>query len=115
MKRRVLIGKALSHGPRILFLDEPTAGVDVNLRREMWAVVRELKAAGVTVILTTHYLEEAEQLCSKIAFINGGEIVATGTSGELATTYGVSSLEDAYLALVGRGELSRAHIAADTL
>ena len=66
---------------------------------------------GTTILLTTHYLEEAEQLCNKIAFINGGEIVATGTSGDLAREYGVSSLEDAYLALVGRGELSRAHVA----
>ncbi len=75
MKRRVLIAKALSHGPRILFLDEPTAGVDVNLRREMWDVVRALKAEGVTIILTTHYLEEAEALCDEIALISGGHIV----------------------------------------
>jgi ABC-2 type transport system ATP-binding protein len=75
--------------------------------------VQRINAEGTTILLTTHYLEEAEQLCNKIAFINGGEIVGTGTSQELAAGYGVSSLEDAYLALVGRGELSRAHIGTD--
>ena len=75
--------------------------------------MQRINAEGTTILLTTHYLEEAEQLCNKIAFINGGEIVATGTSRELSEQYGVKSLEDAYLALVGRGELSRAHIEAD--
>ncbi len=114
MKRRLVLARALMHRPRLLILDEPTAGVDVELRLELWHYVQRINAEGTTILLTTHYLEEAEQLCSKIAFINGGEIVATGTSGELAATYDVNSLEDAYLALVGRGELSRAHIAADT-
>ncbi|SDO35938.1 ABC transporter ATP-binding protein [Vreelandella arcis] len=75
MKRRVLIAKALSHEPRILFLDEPTAGVDVELRREMWQVVRELRDNGVTIILTTHYIEEAEEMADRIGVINNGEIV----------------------------------------
>jgi ABC-2 type transport system ATP-binding protein len=75
MKRRVLIAKALSHEPQILFLDEPSAGVDVELRREMWAMVRELRASGVTIILTTHYIEEAEQMADRIGVINHGEII----------------------------------------
>ncbi|TDL75227.1 ABC transporter ATP-binding protein [Palleronia sediminis] len=74
MKRRVLIAKALSHEPRVLFLDEPTAGVDVELRRDMWDTVRELKALGVTIILTTHYIEEAEELADRIGIIADGEI-----------------------------------------
>ena len=75
MKRRVLIAKALSHEPRILFLDEPTAGVDVELRRDMWKMVRSLRETGVTVILTTHYIEEAEEMADRIGVINKGEIV----------------------------------------
>jgi len=75
MKRRLLIAKALSHEPRILFLDEPTAGVDVELRREMWMLVRSLQAAGVTIILTTHYIDEAEEMADRIGVINKGEII----------------------------------------
>jgi len=75
MKRRVLIAKALSHEPRILFLDEPTAGVDVELRKDMWQVVRELRDDGVTIILTTHYIEEAEEMADRVAVINKGEII----------------------------------------
>jgi ABC-2 type transport system ATP-binding protein len=75
MKRRVLIAKALSHEPRVLFLDEPTAGVDVELRKDMWATVNKLKKQGVTIILTTHYIEEAEAIADRIAVINGGEIL----------------------------------------
>jgi ABC-2 type transport system ATP-binding protein len=107
MKRRLILARALMHRPRLLILDEPTAGVDVELRLELWHYVQRINAEGTTILLTTHYLEEAEQLCDKIAFINGGEIVAQGTSGELAARYGVSGLEDAYLELVGRKELSR--------
>jgi ABC-2 type transport system ATP-binding protein len=113
MKRRLILARALMHRPRLLILDEPTAGVDVELRLELWQYVQRINAEGTTILLTTHYLEEAEQLCDHIAFINGGEIVATGTSGELAARYGVASLEDAYLELVGRKELSRAHLAAE--
>jgi ABC-2 type transport system ATP-binding protein len=75
MKRRVMIAKALSHEPQILFLDEPTAGVDVELRRDMWEMVRALRASGVTIILTTHYIEEAEEMADRIGVINKGEIV----------------------------------------
>jgi ABC-2 type transport system ATP-binding protein len=75
MKRRVMIAKALSHEPQILFLDEPTAGVDVELRRDMWEMVRGLRASGVTIILTTHYIEEAEEMADRIGVINKGEIV----------------------------------------
>ncbi len=75
MKRRVMIAKALSHEPRILFLDEPTAGVDVELRRDMWAMVRDLRERGVTIILTTHYIEEAEEMADRIGVINKGEII----------------------------------------
>jgi ABC-2 type transport system ATP-binding protein len=75
MKRRVLIAKALAHEPRILFLDEPTAGVDVELRQDMWQIVRALRAAGVTIILTTHYIDEAEELADRVGVINKGEIV----------------------------------------
>lgn len=75
MKRRVLIAKALSHEPSILFLDEPTAGVDVSLRKDMWQIVRELRESGVTIILTTHYIEEAEEIADRVGVINHGEIV----------------------------------------
>jgi len=75
MKRRVLIAKALSHEPSILFLDEPTAGVDVELRHDMWKMVRELRAGGVTIILTTHYIEEAQEMADRVGVINGGELI----------------------------------------
>jgi len=75
MKRRVLIAKALSHEPRVLFLDEPTAGVDVELRQDMWGIVRELSASGVTILLTTHYIEEAEEMADRVGVINAGELI----------------------------------------
>ena len=83
MKRRLLIAKAMVHSPPVLVLDEPTAGVDVELRRQLWELVGELNAEGVTVVLTTHYLEEAEQLCDRIAIISHGELIANKTTREL--------------------------------
>jgi ABC-2 type transport system ATP-binding protein len=83
MKRRLLIAKAMVHSPPVLVLDEPTAGVDVELRRQLWELVGALNAEGVTVVLTTHYLEEAEQLCERIAIINHGELIANKTTREL--------------------------------
>ena len=88
MKRRVLIAKALSHEPRVLFLDEPTAGVDVELRRDMWEHVRGLRAAGVTVILTTHYIDEAEEMADRIGVINKGEIILVEDKAELMRKLG---------------------------
>lgn len=88
MKRRVLIAKALSHEPEILFLDEPTAGVDVELRRDMWAMVRGLREHGVTIILTTHYIEEAEEMADRVGIINGGEIVLVEDKIKLMRTLG---------------------------
>jgi ABC-2 type transport system ATP-binding protein len=92
MKRRVLIAKALSHEPQVLFLDEPTAGVDVELRKDMWGVVQSLRAAGVTIILTTHYIEEAEQLADRIGIINKGEIILVEERTELMRKLGKKQL-----------------------
>lgn len=94
MKRRLMIARALVHKPTFLFLDEPTAGVDVELRNEMWVFLRELNASGVTIVLTTHYLEEAEKLCRHIAIMNQGAIKTVGTLAEV--TEG-KSLETVYL------------------
>ncbi|MDO5530033.1 MAG: ABC transporter ATP-binding protein, partial [Paracoccus sp. (in: a-proteobacteria)] len=88
MKRRVLIAKALSHRPKVLFLDEPTAGVDVALRREMWQVVDQLRRDGVTIILTTHYLEEAEEMADRIGVINRGELLLMKPTAELMGEFG---------------------------
>src|SRR5262249_12398690 len=92
MKRRLLIAKALSHEPKILFLDEPTAGVDVNLRQEMWQTVRALRASGVTIILTTHYIEEAEDMADRVGVINHGEIILVEDKAELMHKLGRKQL-----------------------
>ena len=92
MKRRVLIAKALSHEPQILFLDEPTAGVDVELRKDMWLVVEDLRQTGVTIILTTHYIEEAEAIADRVAVINQGEIIVVDDKNELIKRMGHKKL-----------------------
>jgi len=92
MKRRVMIAKALSHEPRILFLDEPTAGVDVELRKDMWDLVRALRASGVTIILTTHYIEEAEQMADRIGVINKGQLILVENKAELMRKLGRKQL-----------------------
>jgi len=92
MKRRVLIAKALSHEPTILFLDEPTAGVDVELRQDMWKVVEDLRKTGVTIILTTHYIEEAEAIADRVAVINQGEIIVVDNTKELLKKMGHKKL-----------------------
>ena len=92
MKRRVLIAKALSHEPQILFLDEPTAGVDVELRRDMWDMVRELRTSGVTIILTTHYIEEAEQMADRIGIIRKGELILVEDKAVLMRKLGKKQL-----------------------
>jgi ABC-2 type transport system ATP-binding protein len=114
MQRRLDVALGLVHRPRVLFLDEPTTGLDPEARTAMWEEIGRLAGdEELAILLTTHYLEEAQQLCDHVAFINHGTIVAQGTSAELAAQYGVSSLEDAYLELVGRKELSRAHVGVD--
>ena len=97
MKRRLMIARALVHQPRLLILDEPTAGVDVELRHQMWVFLRKLNESGVTIILTTHYLEEAEKLCRNIAIINKGEIVTQGTMAEVM---GKRTLEEVFLEVI---------------
>ena len=92
MKRRVLIAKALAHDPTVLFLDEPTAGVDVSLRKDMWNIVRELKAAGVTIILTTHYIEEAEEIADRVGVINNGELILVEETTKLLNKLGKKQL-----------------------
>ncbi len=101
MKRRVLFARAMMHNPKILFLDEPTAGVDIELRHRLWEYIRELNRGGLTILLTTHYLEEAEELCEEIALINDGKIAAQGTSADLKEKYDVKSIEEVYLKVVG--------------
>jgi ABC-2 type transport system ATP-binding protein len=112
MKRRVMIAKALSHDPRILFLDEPTAGVDVELRKDMWGVVRRLREEGVTIILTTHYIEEAEQMADRIGVINKGELVLVEDKATLMRKLGRKQLT---IHLHGRLDAVPAELAAHRL
>jgi ABC-2 type transport system ATP-binding protein len=93
MKRRVMIAKALSHEPAILFLDEPTAGVDVELRRDMWELVRKLRADGTTIILTTHYIEEAEEMADRVGVISRGELIAVDDKASLMAKMGRKTLD----------------------
>ena len=101
MKRRVMFARALVHDPKLLFLDEPTAGVDVELRYKLWEYIRELNRGGMTILLTTHYLEEAEELCEELALIDGGRIAAQGTKDDLKEEYGARNVEEVYLRVVG--------------
>ena len=93
MKRRVMIAKALSHEPEILFLDEPSAGVDVELRRDMWDLVRKLREDGTTIILTTHYIEEAEEMADRVGVISRGELIAVDEKGDLMVKMGKKTLD----------------------
>jgi len=100
MKRRLMIARGLVHAPRLLILDEPTAGVDVEMRRGMWEFLRKLNAAGTTIVLTTHYLEEAEDLCRNIAIINKGTIVVNESMEGLLARHGKEKLENVYLDII---------------
>jgi len=96
-RRRLLLARALMHRPRLVILDEPTAGVDVELRMELWRYIRQLHAEGTTILLTTHYLEEAEQLCEEIGLIQGGRLIARDTAQGLRDHFGVDRLHDVYV------------------
>ncbi len=104
MKRRLLIAKALVHQPRLLFLDEPTAGVDVELRRELWQEVEDLRAAGTTIVLTTHYIEEAERLADRIGVIHNGELLLVEGRESLLDRHDGRSLEDIFVELIRRAD-----------
>jgi ABC-2 type transport system ATP-binding protein len=112
MRRRLLLARALLHEPRLVILDEPTAGVDVELRHELWRYIRKLHGAGTTILLTTHYLEEAESLCQDIALIGNGAIVARDSAEGLKRRYAASSLEDVYLKTVARHRRDVEEVAA---
>ena len=101
MRRRLLLARALMHEPRLVILDEPTAGVDFELRLELWRYIRRLHEEGTTILLTTHYLEEAEELCSEIALIRGGRIIARDSAAGLRATYDAGSLADVYVKAMG--------------
>ncbi len=105
MKRRLLIAKALVHKPKILILDEPTAGVDVELRHRLWKFVRKLNEEGTTIILTTHYLEEAEELADRIAIVDHGKLQAVDTLDKLKTKYDKKNLHEIYMQLVHNGNI----------
>ena len=101
MRRRLLLARALMHRPRLVILDEPTAGVDFELRQELWRYIRRLHGEGTTILLTTHYLEEAEHLCEEIALIRGGHLIARDTADGLRDHYGAGSLADVYVKAMG--------------
>jgi ABC-2 type transport system ATP-binding protein len=106
MRRRLLLARALLHEPALVILDEPTAGVDVELRHELWRYIRRLHEQGTTILLTTHYLEEAEELCEEIALIGEGKIVARDSAAGLKERYGADTLEGVYLKTVASGRLA---------
>lgn len=112
MRRRLLLARALLHRPNLVILDEPTAGVDLELRHELWSYIRKLHEQGTTILLTTHYLEEAEALCDEIAMISGGQIVARDTAAGLKSLHGVETLEEVYLKTVAGGKIHLAEEAA---
>jgi ABC-2 type transport system ATP-binding protein len=97
MRRRLLLARALMHRPRLVILDEPTAGVDFELRMELWRYIRQLHSEGTTILLTTHYLEEAEELCEEIALIRGGVLIARDSADGLRRHYGADTLADVYV------------------
>src|SRR2546421_2100363 len=101
MRRRLLLARALMHEPRLVILDEPTAGVDFELRLELWRYIRRLHGAGTTILLTTHYLEEAEELCEDIALIRGGRLIARDSAEGLRAAYGGDTLADVYVRAMG--------------
>src|SRR6185295_9960240 len=103
MKRRLLIGKALVHRPRVVFLDEPTAGVDVALRRDLWRYVRELRLGGTTIVLTTHYLDEAEELADRVAVVDHGKLVCLDTTAAMLARFGRKQIRVRFAAPVGGG------------
>jgi ABC-2 type transport system ATP-binding protein len=102
MRRRLLLARALMHEPRLVILDEPTAGVDFELRLELWRYIRRLHETGTTILLTTHYLEEAEELCEEIALIRGGRIIARDSADRLRAAYAADSLADVYVKAMAR-------------
>jgi ABC-2 type transport system ATP-binding protein len=104
MRRRLLLARALMHRPRLVILDEPTAGVDFELRQELWRYIRKLHEGGTTILLTTHYLEEAEELCEEIALIRGGRLVARDSAAGLRDTYDAGSLADVYVKAMAGAE-----------
>jgi ABC-2 type transport system ATP-binding protein len=111
MRRRLLLARALLHEPRLVILDEPTAGVDVELRHELWRYIRRLHSEGTTILLTTHYLEEAESLLEEIALIGGGEIVARDTAEGLRRRYAARNLEEVYFKTVAASRIREEDVA----
>jgi len=111
MRRRLLLARALMHEPPLVILDEPTAGVDFELRLDLWRYIRRLHEGGTTILLTTHYLEEAEELCAEIALIRGGQLLARDSAAGLRATYEADSLADVYVKAMA-GDVARSSLPA---